>query len=186
MAVRRVVITGVDDSGKAQLIQSQHADGRVSEDVEHAQPYGLRFVPVVGVDGLVSLPGGVMSACVLTGVIDRDNQPVGGSAPGTGGLYQGGLYRVFLADDGTLVLCGESDGGREAADAVAVASKVMTELERVKSELDALKSVFDAHTHPYVDTPVGAAVTAPSATPWAPGPAAPGEVASTKVKIPEG
>jgi hypothetical protein len=48
----------------------------------------------------------------------------------------------------------------------------------VSARLDAIQAAFDAHTHPYVDTPIGAAVTSVPAAPI--GPLAP--VAATKLK----
>jgi hypothetical protein len=94
-----------------------------------------------------------------------------------------GQSKITLKADGTIELTGATaikalsdlivlsgDG-----DAVALASKVMT-------ELNAIRSTFNSHTHNYMDatgaagTPVPQVTQAPSAM------AAPGEVKSTKVK----
>lgn len=70
-----------------------------------------------------------------------------------------------LTIDATQILWGAS-----AAQFVALAGDVL-------SELQAVKTAFDTHTHPFVAT--GAA--SPTSAPTAPMPA-PGSVASTKVK----
>lgn len=64
-----------------------------------------------------------------------------------------------------------SGGAASAADFVALAQKVLTELQ-------AIKTAFDGHTHAYNPGPGGAAPTAPPANPMP----APGSVASTNLK----
>jgi hypothetical protein len=72
-------------------------------------------------------------------------------------------------------------GDPTSAQFVALANLVKAELDSFKADLDALKSTFDGHTHPYVDSPVGAATTSPTTT-SAPTPHTPGEVAALKLK----
>lgn len=75
-------------------------------------------------------------------------------------------------------------GAASPADAVAVGSRVLAELQALRNTVDAMVTAFNAHTHAYV-SPTGPAVTAgPSAAQVAP--AAVGAVSSTVVKIPGG
>lgn len=108
------------------------------------------------------------------------------------GWYPGGdLLEATDADD---LVIGE-DGGpvihiggdevnlyeKSAAQFVALAGKVLDELDAAKNDRAQFKTIFDAHTHPYVDTPIGPAVTSPTVTGF-PTPTAPNSVAAAKVR----
>jgi hypothetical protein len=70
---------------------------------------------------------------------------------------------------------------KTAADFVALAQKVLDELNVAKTDRASYKTTFDAHTHPYVDTPAGPSVTSPTTTPFQ-APTEPSSVAAAKVK----
>ncbi len=81
---------------------------------------------------------------------------------------------------------------KDAADFVALAQKVLDELDAVKADLDAFKSTNESHTHAYVDTITGTPTPSitgiPASAPppglpitW-PTPHTPASVAADKVK----
>ncbi len=72
-----------------------------------------------------------------------------------------------LDDDGKRSIVGDDLrlGAADADDKIALAPKVKDELDKIKTELDNIKTGLETHTHPYVDTPSGAAVTSPPAAP---------------------
>lgn len=47
-------------------------------------------------------------------------------------------------------------------------TELKTAFDLLRTEVNALITIFNAHTHPYVDTPVGASTTSPSLTPGTP------------------
>jgi len=81
---------------------------------------------------------------------------------------------IFIKPDGTVSIKGSSLllGDHSLSEFVAIASKV-------KQEIEALRTWASSHTHPYVDTPVGAAVTSPPPSP----PPMVNDMGSAKVKV---
>lgn len=71
-------------------------------------------------------------------------------------------------------------GGLNPAEFVALATKVLNELQAFKADLDAVKATFDAHVHILTLT-AGTGTAAPPAVPIAT-PHTPASVAATKVK----
>lgn len=142
--VGRAVITAVDDAAKAQLLTLKERDDEEEFDqIEHAQPFGLSFRPSVGAEVILVSPDGESANQVAICAQDRTKRPAVDVAEGEGGLYLEGVYRVFLAADGTVHL-----GEQEGADFVALAAKV-------DAELSALKTAYDMHTHPHSMGPTG-------------------------------
>lgn len=174
--VRRLTVTGVDDSQDVQSLQAELGTDYVIDSVENMQPQGLRFVPRNESEGILVCPDGRTNQGVAVGVHDPDDMPLSTPKPGTGGLYYAGEFKVFLNDSGNLVLCGDTDAGRDATDWLSVDSKVQAELSALRDTVDALVTAYNAHGHPSFGTP-------PSGTAAVP-PAAVGSTQSTKVKIP--
>lgn len=145
---REVTVTTHDDDDK--------------DEVVHATPAGLYFRPVVGAEGYALQVGGRAEHRVMIGATPTDAPAV--DTEGEGGLYLDGLFRVYLAADGTVHL-----GEQDAADFVALAQKVL-------DELTAIKTYIDAHVHAGVTT--GSGSTGAPASPMP----SPSSVAATKVK----
>lgn len=87
--------------------------------------------------------------------------------------FEGGA-QVHVRPDGEVHLA-----SNEAADYIALAQKVVDEIDALRSTVDSLVTVFNAHVHPGVLS--GAASTAVTLTTATP-PAAVGDVAAEKVK----
>lgn len=84
-------------------------------------------------------------------------------------------YEIHVKDD-------QADlGSKDAADFVALAGLVKSEITALRNTVNGLVSTFNAHTHPYVDTPIGPSITSPTTTPGTP-PAAVGDVKADKTK----
>lgn len=184
--LRRVVIGPVDDAKAVQQVQAQHAADRASDGVEHFQPFGLHFVPSPGAEGILAAIAGSTANAVVLGVVDRRNAPPTGSPAGCGGLYNAGMFRVYLTAGGEVVLAGDSDSGRAATDAVAIAGKVLAELEALQATVDSLVTAHNTHVHLTTATVAATptpGVISPTATQALP-PAAVGDVASSTVLIP--
>lgn len=90
-------------------------------------------------------------------------------------LGKEGGFEVHIKDDQIDL------GSKDAADFVALAGLVKTEITALRSAVNSLVTTFNTHTHPYVDTPVGPSVTLPTTTPGAPPPAV-GDVKADKTK----
>ncbi|MEM7608184.1 MAG: phage baseplate assembly protein [Myxococcota bacterium] len=160
--VQRVVIQAVNDAAMAQqvTVTALAGDGDGVE-FEHCQPFGVSFRPAVGAEGIALSVGGEAAYQLVLGVQDREKRPAESVEEGEGGLYLDGLYRVFIAADGVVHL-----GEQTASDFVALAAKVLTELQNIKTW-------FDTHTHP---TSMG-----PTSPPTTPMPA-PASVAASKAR----
>lgn len=173
--VRRLTVTGVDDSQDVQSLQAELGTDYVIDAVENMQPQGLRFVPRNESEGILVCPDGRTNQGVAVGVHDPDDMPLGTPEPGTGGLYYAGEFKIFLDDSGNLVLCGDTDDGRDAADWLSVDSKVQAELLALQTSLTALTAIVATHAHP-----PGLPMVPPAPVP----PAPVGPTKSDKVKIP--
>lgn len=171
LMVSRAVVSLVDDSLRCQGLQVQLLADEVASDVEHFQPYGLSARPLVGSEGVFLSVGGDRSHGIVVCVTDRRYRPTN-LAEGETCLY---------TDEGTQVHCkhgGDVLVGSGATELVAVASKVLLELQNLTTK-------FNAHTHAYTGTVVGGGGgTAAGTTAVTTGTAdAPASVAATKVKV---
>lgn len=177
--ITRVVVDRSENAGDYQVLWG---GDRVTNGIEHLEPQGLHFRAAKDAGGVVVSAGGQREAGVLLvagGIIPND--VIG---EGEGGLHYLATWRLFLRSDGTLCL-----GSKEPADWVSLASKVDSELTKIKADLDALKSSYDAHMHQagLLIWPGGmspAPVTGTSGAPVTPAPTphSPETVASQRVR----
>lgn len=124
-------------------------------------------------DGAVFVPGLHDSQNALADA-HADNMVIG----------QDGGIQIHVKPGGEIHL-----GSENADQFVALAQKVLDELNLVKGDFDALKTWADAHLHAYIDTPTGPGITGPPSLPPPPGtpnpsptPHTPAAVAAAKVK----
>jgi phage baseplate assembly protein V len=176
LMVSRAVIKIVDDSLKCQGLQVSLLADEVRDDVERFQEYGFTSVPEAGAEAVFVSVGGNRAHGIVVATEDRRYR-IKDLDPGDVCLYTREGERVFLDDSADLVHL----GAKAATDFVALAAATKSEINALRTTVNSLVTTFNAHTHPYVDTPIGAAVTAPTAT-SASAPAAVGDVKATKVK----
>lgn len=158
--VARSVLEAVNDGLKTQRLKLMVLAGESVPNVEHFQPYGLSFVPPAGAEAIALAVGGARSHTLAICAQHPDERPTGNPAR-TGGLYSNGEWRVFVDASGVV-----HAGAQSGAEFVALAQKVLAELNDIRAK-------FDTHVHP---APGGTtSVTSPPM-----GPAQP--VAATKLK----
>lgn len=168
---RRVMLTAArayllffDDTTKAQVAQAWLLDGETRDAVERFQEYGFTSVPgPEGCEGAVIFVAGNRAHGIIVATEDRNLRPTGLNQ-GDVALYHTGGIRVYLDDGNDKVELGNSP-----TDFVALAQKVLTELQ-------AIKTAYDTHTHGGVTTGGGA-----TTGPVVPMPA-PSSVAADEVK----
>ncbi len=88
---------------------------------------------------------------------------------------KGSAPRAYFTD--SIIALGE----KAPSEFIALATKTKNELDALRNTVNSFVSTYNSHTHPYVDTPAGAAVTSPTTSTGTP-PAVVGSVAATKVK----
>lgn len=114
----RARIDRTEDRTRRGPYQVEHFAGRSIPDVEVMQPQGLHFHVPADADGLLVCPAGESSNAVA--ILPSGATPGGeGVKPGEGGLHYLGAFKVFLNEDGNVVL-----GGQVPNDAAALASRV--------------------------------------------------------------
>lgn len=171
---------GVARSYFADAVQKVQATMLDDDDVDTMPvygPQGVAFRIPVDAEVLVVHPMADADQPSVIGTDQRGKRPTakpgGGEVPeGAGGLHFLGTWGVYLGDDGKTYL-----GGAEPADDfVALAQKVLTELNDIRQK-------FDAHIHVTTAT-VGATPTAGVIAPPSPGmgPASSVAAANTKAK----
>lgn len=177
--LQNLVVRGVVDRSGPRY-QVRGLGDRVQPNREHFQSQGLHFRAPAGAEGILVAPVGETANAVLLGAHKRSALPTATLADGEGGLHFLGTYAVYLAADGKVHL----GGGTAAADFVALAAKVATELSRVNSDFTALKTAIGSGF-----TAVGVALAANGAagksafdTAAAAIPSSPASVASANVK----
>lgn len=150
--IARAVIGRVNDALKTQRLQLSILKDETEDGVEHFQPYGVSFVPPEGAEAIALAIGGARSHTVAICAQHPDKRPKGGE-PDTGGLYTGtGDWRVFVDADGVVHV-----GAQAGAEFIALATKVLTELNDIRTRFDAfLTGDYKVHVH------ATAAVGAPS------------------------
>jgi phage gp45-like len=130
--VFRGVVDSAEDSAQKPVVKVNFLSDRVTDEIEYMQPQGVFFLPVKDAEGLLLAPAGDRASAVEIAAQKRSDTPGGsGIGEGEGGLYYAGTFQVFL-DDAGLVHLG---GGKSAADFVALAAKVTTELTAIKTAL---------------------------------------------------
>lgn len=178
LMVSRGVVELVNDSLKCQGLQVSLLSDEVQDDVERFQEYGFTSVPLTGAEALFLSVGANRSHGIVACVTDRRWRPKD--------LNAGDVCLFIATANGERVYLDKTNdmvnlGAKAAADFVALAASVATELTRIKDDLDAHKAVFDAHMHVYSPGPLAPAPTAAPAVPFAGG-SSPASVAATKVK----
>ncbi|KPK95638.1 hypothetical protein AMJ80_04500 [bacterium SM23_31] len=68
------------------------------------------------------------------------------------------LARIKLNKNSEIIM-------NEGTDFAVAYTDLKTAFDKLKTDFNNFISVFNAHTHPYVDTPIGASVTSATATP---------------------
>lgn len=132
----RGVVTFVDNHHDCPTVQAELLADEVVDNIEHVQPYGLHFHPPTEAECVVACVGDDRANSVAFGLNLRGDRPQEAIEPGEGGLYYQGTYKVFIAADGCVYL-GEKS---EEADFVALADKVLSELNDIRDK-------FDKHIH---------------------------------------
>lgn len=176
LLISRGVVELVNDSLKCQGLQVSLLADEV-RDAERFEDYGMTSHPEAGAEVLFLSVGGNRSHGIVARVLDRRYRPLD-MDEGDVCLYNRNGERVYLEDSGDIV----NLGAKAAADFVALADDVKTELDAVKTDLDNLKAACAAHKHP-------TAATGPPSPPGPPPadfslytPHTPGSVAAAKVK----
>lgn len=162
--VARVVIERVNDALKTQRVTISILAGETAPDVEHFQPYGLSFTPPVGSEAIGLAVAGARSHTLAICAQHPGERPTDSPAR-TGGLYTQGAWRLFVDANGVVHL-----GAETGAEFVALAAKVLAELQSIKT-------AYDSHTH--VVTVAGVPITSVIPVPLL---TAPQSVAASKVK----
>jgi phage gp45-like len=160
------------------MLQVQIADPDDIQSVEYLQAAGQDYNPPPGTAVLIVDLGRAWKVAIAA---DDAIEP--SVSPGEFEIYShaGGVRQASIKWLLSGIIEAHSVTGVSGLDFVALAQKVLTELQAVQSDFNALKGVFDAHTHIYSPGPSPAAPTAPPAAP-APTPHTPASVASTNLK----
>jgi phage gp45-like len=167
--VTRGVIEAVNDGLKTQRLKLTLLADESTPAVEHMQPYGLSFVPPAGAEAIALCIGGARSHTVVLCAQHPNERPKGSPAQ-TGGLYTKAEWRLFIDKDGLVHI-----GAQAGADFVALAQRVLDELNDIRAK-------FDQHTHMVTTSGSPSSHTGTAAAPSAAmGPASP--VAASKVKV---
>ena len=177
----------VNDDTAIQTVQTRFKGmSRVSDVVQHVYPYGYRAVPPLDAEALQVAVGGSTADAVALCAFSYDNLPPTGSPAGAVGLYLPGTYKLYLdPETNQLILCGEGDAGRTAADAIAVAGATKAEIDALRATVDALVSAYNGHIHTTTATVgTGNVGVIAATTSTATAPAAVGPIASPHVKLP--
>lgn len=173
--LRGLVLEGLvklsEATGMVVQIQVKVDDQDTADEVPLMQPQGVRFRPPIDSEAVLVAVNGVPENVVAVAAMKRSTCPSDdpGLGEGEGGLYYAGEWKVFLNEAGEVHL-----GDKAGAEFVALADKVLT-------ELNSIKSAFDSHIHITTAT-VGASATVGVIQPPAPGMPSPSSVAATKVK----
>lgn len=99
----RGVLTGVNDSLKAQNVQLTALDGETFDEVERPQQYGHISVPLPGAEVVFACLGGSRDQATVLVVEDRRYRPTGLPA-GDSGLYHYEGHRLRLTQDGRCII----------------------------------------------------------------------------------
>jgi len=130
--VQRVVLSAIaDDTGGIQLVTVKGM-GEQTHQAEHMQPAGLTARPTSG-EGVAVAVGGNPDNLIVLGLANFSNRPTD-LAAGDTSLHDEHGGEVHLSETGIEI----HQGG--VTDFVALAAKVLTELNDIRTK-------FDAHIH---------------------------------------
>ena len=135
--VSRAVLARVDDSAKLQTVQVNVLAEETRDGVERFQNYGFTSVPLEGAEAVVVFVGGRRDHGLALAVDDRRHR-LSGLQPGEVAVYSETGAAVVLKADGSVEVTPGAGAVVKLAgdtDAVALASKVTTELGVLKTAI---------------------------------------------------
>ncbi|EAM7932949.1 phage baseplate assembly protein V [Salmonella enterica] len=103
LLLTRGVLTGVNDSLRAQNVQMTALDDETFDDVERLQQYGQISVPLAGAEIVAGCISGIRDHAVALIIEDRRYRPTGLESGDTG-LYHFEGHRLRLTKDGRAIL----------------------------------------------------------------------------------
>ncbi|EDE8444022.1 phage baseplate assembly protein V [Salmonella enterica subsp. enterica serovar Pomona] len=103
LLLTRGVLTGVNDSLRAQNVQMTALDDETFDDVERLQQYGQISVPLAGAEIVAGCISGIRDHAVALIIEDRRYRPTG-LEPGDTGVYHFEGHRLRLTKDGRAIL----------------------------------------------------------------------------------
>jgi hypothetical protein len=125
--VLRALVKLADDAPGSLTVQIEDLEPDDPDDeLEVLEPVGVHFLPSLDEDMAVFEVNGSADNRFVALASQRGHRPQDLTSAGTGGLHYLGAWKVFLDDDGSVHL-----GERDAADFVALASKVDDEIARI-------------------------------------------------------
>ncbi len=169
MMVTRVVINAIQDAPGLQTVTLEALAGEVFDQIEHMQQGGITHAPLKGAEAVMLALGGSRENLVVLAASNREFRPKNAVA-GETIMHAAELDGVHarVAPGGALEVV-KAGGADPADDFVAMAGKVLTELQSIKTD-------FDTHVHTGVTTGAGS-----SGAPATPLPV-PSSVASSTIK----
>jgi phage baseplate assembly protein V len=153
LLVGRAILTAVNNSEQTQKIQVQILKDEVITDIERFQEYGFETYPKQEAEPLIDFLNGNRDHGIAICVHDRRYRPQN-LTEGEVAVYNFTGNIITMKQDGEIHIL-YNGGSLEYA---PLSSKIKDYID------NEIKTIFDAHTHPYVDTPVGASVTSPPST----------------------
>ena len=143
----RAFVEQVNDGLKMQGLQITIMDSEVADDVEHFQPYGFTARPFKGAEGIHLALGGSRAGGVVICVADRRYR-LTGLAEGEVAIYDDQGSKIHLKREGKIEITAVEAAiiaeliklGQTAADALALASKVDANQDKIQQK-------FDGHGH---------------------------------------
>ena len=181
----RGVIELVDDTPKCQSVQVSALADEVLDEVEHFQSFGFTSVPPKGSECIVLSLGGNRSTSVVLAVGDRRVRLKGLNSGDVAVYNDDGTASIVLRHGGKIEVIASQVNLAEAtaADFVALAQKVLDELQSLQTHFAALEGVVAGAPIPEPGNGSPSMLQAALAAAIAASPyPAPSSVAATKVK----
>lgn len=154
--VSRAVVTLVDEAQGLQRIQFRGRQGEPRGPVEHFQPYGLAFRPLLGAEAIVLKLAGFS---VVIAVSDRRHRPRD-LAPGEVCLHDDHGSRVWIQRDGNIRIRGSAMVTVEAPSAeitgdLTVGGSITAsgDVSDTAGSMAAMRAAYNPHTHEVTSAP---------------------------------
>jgi len=132
--IRGMVLDGLlklaDTTKKAISVQVEVDDDYVDDGIPLLQTQGVRFRPPADAEVVMLCINGDPARPVAIMAVHRDTCPTDDIEEGEGGLYYGGGWLAFVAEDGTVSL-----GAKAATAKAAVDTLVEAELDKIRSAI---------------------------------------------------